>query len=144
VANVPDLAGQTDIQIAEASYHRCASNDAFYSTLYEHLLASDPRIPPMFANTSFERQHKVLRHGLGVLIIYAKRPNPALLERIALRHSRADVDVPPALYPSFVESLIAAIAAHDPEYAPAVGEAWRAAMRPGIAYMTSLYDGGVA
>ncbi len=132
---------QTDIQIAEASYHRCAEIPAFYTTLYERLLASDPRIPPMFAKTAFERQHKLLRHGLGVLIIYAKRPNPALLERIAVRHSRTDVDVPPEMYPCFVESLLSAVAAHDPEYGPEVGAAWRAALAPGVAYMQSLYHG---
>jgi hemoglobin-like flavoprotein len=132
---------QTDIEIAEASYHRCAENPAFYSTLYDRLLASDPRIPPMFAKTSFERQHKLLRHGLGVLIIYAKRPNPALLERIALRHSRLDVNVPPEMYPGFVESLLSAVAAHDPKYGAEVGAAWRVALAPGVAYMQSMYEG---
>ena len=144
MTNARDLVGQTEIQLAEASYHRCASNDAFYTTLYEHLLASDPRIPPMFAKTSFERQHKVLRHGLGVLIIYAKRPNPALLERIAVRHSRGDVDVPAELYECFVESLVAAVTAHDPEYRPEIAAAWRVAMEPGIAFMKSKYEGGAA
>jgi hypothetical protein len=79
---------QAEVRIAESSYHRCGENPAFYATLYEALLASDPRIPPMFACTEFPRQHKLLKHALGLLIIYAKRPNPALLRRIALRHDR--------------------------------------------------------
>jgi hemoglobin-like flavoprotein len=127
------------VEIAEASYHRCADNPAFYTLLYERLLASDPRIPPMFAETRFERQNKLLKHSLGVLIIYAKRPNPALLERIAVRHSRADVGVPPDLYPCFVESLVHAVAEHDPEYTPEVAAAWRQVVIPGIEYMTSRY-----
>jgi hemoglobin-like flavoprotein len=129
----------SDIETAEASYRRCAENPAFYAALYAHLLASDPRIPPMFAATRFERQHRLLRHSLGVLLIYAKRPNPALLERIAVRHSRADVGVTPALYPCFVESLVHAVARHDPEFRPEVAAAWRAVVVPGIEYMKSRY-----
>ena len=129
----------THVEIAEASYRRCADNSAFYAALYEHLLASDARIPPMFAETRFERQHKLLKHSLGVLIIYAKRPNPALLERIAVRHSRADVGVPPDLYPCFVESLVQAVAEHDPEYGPLVDAAWRQVVIPGIDYLKSKY-----
>jgi hemoglobin-like flavoprotein len=127
------------IEIAEASYRRCADNAAFFSALYDHLLASDPRIPPMFAATRFERQHRLLRHSLGVLIIYAKRPNPALLERIAVRHSRVDVGVPRELYPCFVESLVQAVAEHDPEFSPEVAAAWRQVVIPGITYMQSRY-----
>jgi hemoglobin-like flavoprotein len=130
---------EIDIEIAEASYHRCAEQPAFFRTFYDLLLASDPRIPPKFARTDFERQGRLLKHALGLLIIYAKRPNPALLERIALRHSRNGVDVPPDQYPHFVSALEQALAKHDPEYRPDVGAAWRSALAPGIAYMQSRY-----
>jgi hemoglobin-like flavoprotein len=130
---------KADIQVAESSFRRCADNPAFYTAFYESLLASDPRIPAKFARTDFTRQHRLLKHGLGLLIIFAKRPNPALLERIALRHSRADTDVPADLYPHFGVALERALAAHDPEFTPAVAAAWRATLAPGIAYMQSRY-----
>ena len=60
----------------------------------------------MFATTEFERQHRLLKHALGLLIIYAKHANPAMLERIALRHQ--EIGVIEDLYPSFVESLVLA------------------------------------
>ena len=82
-----------DASIAEASYHRCAESGQFYTTFYAHLLASDPRIPPMFAHTEFERQNRLLKHALGLLIIFAKRTNPALLERIAERHQEVGVRI---------------------------------------------------
>jgi hemoglobin-like flavoprotein len=126
---------QTQVQLAETSYHRCAESAAFYSTFYEHLLASNPRIPPMFAGTEFDRQHRLLKHALGLLIIYAKRANPSLLDRIADRH--VEVGVGDDLYPFFVESLIRTVADQDPEYTPAVGEAWRVALQPGLDYMRS-------
>lgn len=133
---------RTNIELAEASYHRCADNAAFYDTLYAALLASDPRIPPMFAQTEFERQHRLLKHGLGLIISYAKRPNPALLARIAERHHH--VGVTPDLYPSFVESLVRAVSEHDPQYTAEVGEAWRMALEAGIAFMRERRVGGAA
>jgi len=129
----------TLVHLAESSYHRCGENPAFFSTFYAHLLASDPRIPPMFAQTEFERQHRLLKHALGLLIIYAKRPNPALLERIAERHR--EVRVTEDLYPLFVESLVRAIAEHDPQYTPELAGAWRAALAPGIAFMLKRQAG---
>ena len=126
---------ESQVLVAEASYRRCAENGAFYITFYKHLLASNPRIPPMFARTEFERQHKLLKHALGLLIIYAKRANPTLLDRIADRHM--EIGVGDDLYPFFVESLVQTVAQHDPEYTPLVGDAWRAALQPGLDYMRS-------
>lgn len=134
----------SDTQIADASYRRCADNPAFYQAFYEHLLACDPRIPQMFAHTDFDRQHRLLKHGLGLLIIYAKRPNPALIERLALRHSRRDVDVPPEMYRHFHSALEHALQAHDPQFSPAVAAAWRETLAPGVAYMQSHYEDGTA
>jgi hemoglobin-like flavoprotein len=124
---------------AEASYHRCGESGAFYSTFYDHLLASDPRIPPMFASTDFDRQHRLLKHALGLLLIYAKRPNPSLLQRIAERHRQ--VGIFDDLYPHFIESLVLAVSEHDPEYTPEVGDAWRSAVAPGIEYIRSRNGG---
>jgi len=87
----------------------------------------------MFASTEFERQHRLLKHALGLLIIYAKRANPALLDRIADRH--VEVGVTDDLYPLFVESLVRTVAEHDPEYTQALGDAWRVALEPGLEYM---------
>ena len=80
--------------IAQHSYTRCLRAPDFFTAFYGRLLSSDPAIPPMFANTEFPRQHKLLQHGLGLLLSYSKRPDPALLERIAARHSAGGVDVP--------------------------------------------------
>lgn len=127
------------LKLAQDSYARCCEAPGFFDTFYQRLLASSSDIPPMFSQTDFERQHKVLQHGLGILLIYAKRSNPALLERIAERHSRNGVDVAPELYPFFVESLIAAVRQHDPDAGPEVEAAWRAAVAPGIELMKDRY-----
>jgi len=124
---------------AQDSYARCCDVPGFFDAFYRNLLGSSPEIPPMFAKTDFERQHKLLQHGLGVLLIYAKRKNPALLERVATRHSRKDVDVDPSLYRYFVESLIKAVRECDPKCSPEVEEAWKVAVEPGIEFMKAKY-----
>lgn len=126
--------------IAQQSYSRCLRAPGFLPRIYELLLESDPLIPPYFAKTEFPRQHKLLQHGLGLLLSFAKRPDPALLDRIAARHSQAGLDVPPTLYALFVESLLGAVREHDPRYDGETEEAWREALRPGLDFMRSRYE----
>jgi hemoglobin-like flavoprotein len=127
------------ILIAEASLRRCAS-EAFFQAFYHRLLGVSDEVRAKFAATDFERQNKLLQHGIGLLFSYAKRPNPALLERIAQRHSHADLDVPPIQYHHFTDGLVATVREFDAEFRPDVALAWREAMAPGIDYIMSRYD----
>ena len=137
---VPGAPPAKHVEIAQESYRRC-EGEAFFVSFYRRLLASHASIPPMFEKTDFKRQHKLLQHALGLLLSYARRPNPALLERIGLRHARGDLDVEPTLYPYFVDSIIGAVREFDSQCDPEVEQAWRAALAPGIGFMTSLYGG---
>lgn len=131
---------ETRVQIAEESYRRC-QGEPFFQAFYRRLLDTDPETRAKFAATDFERQNKLLAHGIGLLFIYARRHNPALLARIADRHSAHDLDIPPGLYPHFVESLLATVREHDPACTADVEAAWRTALAPGIEYMKGRYDG---
>ena len=126
------------IHIAEESYRRCQS-EPFFRAFYRTLLASNETIRTMFARTDFDRQIKLLQHSIGLLFVYAKRRNPAILERIAARHGRRDVNVAPELYPLFVESLMATVKEFDPHYGSEVEQAWRMAIAPGIEFMSGWY-----
>lgn len=127
--------------LAEQSYARCVRAPGFLPRVYELLLESDPRIPPMFAATEFPKQHKLLQHGLGLLLSFGKKHDPELLERIAARHSSSGLDVPPSLYEHFIESLMRAVREHDPRFDADADRAWRAALAPGIDFMKSRHDG---
>lgn len=129
------------VQVAEESYRRCQGEE-FLQAFYRRLLAAESSIPAKFAATDFDRQNKLLQHGFGLLFSFAKRPNPVLLERIADRHGRHDLDIAPALYRHFVEALVATVAERDPSYSPAVDAAWRASIAPGIAFMQSRHGPG--
>lgn len=126
-------------QVAQESYDRCCAGPGFFDSFYGFLLASDPAIRPMFAHTEFEKQNRLLKHALGLLLIYGRRPNPSLLERLAIQHNRQNVNIEPRLYQHFVDSLLTAVRKHDPAFTPEVEAAWRAAVNPGIEYMKSKY-----
>jgi hemoglobin-like flavoprotein len=130
---------QTAHALAQDSYSRCLRSPRFFASFYERLLASDPAVPPMFAKTEFPKQHKLLQHGLGLLLSYGHKRDDALLERIALRHSPAGVDVHPSMYALFIESLLATIREQDPRCTDETEAAWREALRPGVEFMQSRY-----
>lgn len=125
--------------IAQQSYSRCLRAPDFFSFFYERLLSSHPAVPPMFENTEFPRQHRLLQHGLGLLLSYAKHPDDDLLERISARHSARGIDVRPEMYQYFVSSLLSTVAEHDPRYDDEVAAAWREAIRPGLDFMKARY-----
>lgn len=135
----PTAVPPDSVQIAQQSYQRCQRATEFFQVLYQRLLASHETIPPKFANTDFDRQNRLLQHGLGLLLSYASRRDATLLQRIAERHSRRDLKVDPDLYPLFVESLVATVKEFDLAWSPEVERAWRKAMIPGIEFMQSLY-----
>ncbi len=130
---------QTAHALAQESYARCLRAPRFFPSFYEHLLASDPAVPPMFAKTEFPKQYKVLQHGLGILLSYGNKRDDALLERIAARHSASAVNVHPSMYALFVESLLRTVREHDSRCSPEIEAAWREALSPGIEFMKSRY-----
>jgi len=128
-------------EAAKASYARCCEEENFFSTFYERFFAACPPARALFAATDFARQHKLLRHAIGTLLIFGHQPesDPNLLTRIAVRHSRKELGVDPAWYPLFLDSLIDTVRTYDPRFGPGVEAAWRTATAKGIAYMQSRY-----
>jgi hemoglobin-like flavoprotein len=128
--------------LASASYQRCCETPQFFEAFYRNFFTACPEAAPRFAKTDFERQHKLLRHALGLLLLFPKQPenDPTLLARVAERHSQRDLNVPPAFYPPFVDSLIATVKEFDPVFTAEVEEAWRRTVEKGVTYMVSKYE----
>lgn len=127
--------------LAKASYERCCQASDFLQTFYRNFLAACPEAVPRFAHTNFEQQTKLLRHAIGLLLIFPGQPQkePTLLARVAERHSTRDLDVDPALYRPFIDALVDTVKQFDRECTPAVEAAWRATVAPGVAYMKSKH-----
>ncbi len=127
------------MQMARGSYDRCCAAPDFFLCFYRNFFKNCPDVEPMFAKTDFRRQHDLLRHALGLLLIFPGHPEnePTVLSRLAERHSRRDLNVHPQHYQAFVDSLVETVREHDPECTPEVEEAWRHTVAPGIAYMVA-------
>lgn len=115
----------------QQSYGRCLRDKRFIERFYEIFLASHPDIPPMFANTDFQKQRLALRRGMSVAISHAA--GSGIVERttnhmadVHSRHGRCPV--PAGLYPYWVESMMQAIGECDPQADEALIARWRQAM----------------
>lgn len=126
---------ESAVAAAKESYQRCQRSPDFFQTFYHRFLEADPALPTMFAKTDFPRQHKLLEHGLGLLLSFARQRDPALLERLAHRHGPADLDIARSMYDTWVWALLEAVRTHDPSWGPQVDRAWRQAIEPGIRFI---------
>ena len=132
------LAAMTE---ARASYERCAKAPRFVDDFYDRLFEVLPEARARFAETDFDRQRRLLRHAIGLLLSFPSERDgePNILSRLAERHSRKDLAIEPAFYAPFLESLIDTVKRHDPACTPAVEQAWRTTLAKGFAYMQSRY-----
>jgi hemoglobin-like flavoprotein len=123
--------------VARASYDRCCQAPDFFLCFYRNFFVRRPDVEPMFAHTDFQKQHRLLRHAIGLLLAFPATPSegPLLLQRVAARHGRDDLKIPADMYADWVDSLLTTVEEHDDEFSPAVGEAWRTTIAPGIAFM---------
>jgi hemoglobin-like flavoprotein len=129
------------VAAAKASYQRCVAAPDFFTCFYRNFFVACPEAEPLFARTNFTRQHKLLRHAIGLLLSYpGQHPEELnILSRVAERHSRRDLDISPSLYPAFVDSLVKTVREHDAEFDDSIEDAWRQTLAPGVAYMQRHY-----
>lgn len=122
---------------AKASYDRCCAVEHFFEDFYRNFFRRCPPAKPLFADTDFERQNKLLKHAFGLLLIFPNQPDgePTILTRVAERHSHRELGVDPSMYQPFVDALIDTVRACDPRFTPAVESAWRLTVHKGVAYM---------
>ena len=115
----------------QQSYGRCLARRGVIERFYEIFMASHPQIEPMFAHTDFQKQRLALRRGISVAILHAGGSpivtrTCAQMAEVHGRHGRAPV--PPALYPYWIDSLLAAVAEFDEDADEALLARWRLAM----------------
>lgn len=129
------------LDAAQASYERASGKPEFYASFYANFFKVCPDARPRFAKTDFDRQHKLLHHAIGMLLIYPKHLNedPNLLSRLAKRHGRNDLDIPASMYRPFVDALITTLRQCDPSFTGPLETGWRAILDVGVRYMQSKY-----
>ena len=115
----------------QQSYGRCLRDKHFIERFYQTFLASSPAIPPMFQTTDFNKQRMALRRGISVAISHAAASplsKRATAEMAQVHSGSGRCPVDPALYPYWIDSMLAVIGETDPEADAALMARWRQAM----------------
>lgn len=133
-------------QVFNDSYERVTNtpkkSGEFFSTFYALLIADNPEVANKFRNTDMHRQVQMLKTSVAVLLsYYGTDDQDDYLRKMAERHSKKDVDIPPRLYSVWLDSLIETVRRFDPKFNDAVAVAWRRVFEKGIEFMTSRYEG---
>lgn len=124
------------------SLGRCLHHGDVFGTFYAIFLESDPRVREKFADTDWEEQKRLLRHGVNNVIGFFDQSYTAqsALERIRATHGKDQLNIPPDLYDHWVESMIQAVRQHDPEFDGQLEQSWRQVLRYGTEFVKAGYE----
>ncbi len=128
----------------EESLARCTSDPAFLDRFYERFLASSPKVQEKFRNTDFVRQKRALKASFHLMLMAATDGEGGperYLGDLAAIHSRSRMDVGAEFYDLWLDSLLATVREHDPDFGPSQEGAWEAVMMVGVSYLLSHYHG---
>jgi truncated hemoglobin YjbI len=126
------------IERTRESLGRCVECETFLQRFYELFMASSPEVAELFRNTDFERQKRVLRDSLYVMLVAAgttKGPAHDEVERLAGLHK--DIGVTRDMFTLWLEALIEAAREHDIHFSDQLENDWRTSLSGPIALMTS-------
>ena len=130
-----------DLELFNDSLERCTAGPGFIDRFYELFLASSDEVKQKFARTDFKRLKRMLRESFYLMLMASSgEPNAqGHLERRAVTHSRAELDITPPLYDLWLRCLLQTVAEFDPDFNPQVQRAWQVMMMAGIDFMIERY-----
>jgi len=109
------------------SYLRCIENSNFIYRFYEIFLSKDENIKSMFAHVDFDKQTKLLRHGLLSMITYLDQESSAgkfTFDRLRETHGTGGMDIKPEQYSIWKESMLQTIEEIDTEFNAEIKSNW--------------------
>ncbi|MFL0803301.1 MAG: hypothetical protein K6L81_06260 [Agarilytica sp.] len=132
-------------EIYDQSYSRVMENDisglSFFDTFYSKFLDASPDIAEKFKNTDMTAQKKMLKKSFyHLLIFYGSNQADDYIQKIARSHDKTHLDIQPALYDIWLNTLMATLSEYDDEFTDDVELAWRLVLTPGITYMKFKYS----
>jgi hemoglobin-like flavoprotein len=126
-----------------ASLKRCLADTRFLHDFYELLMASSDEVRDKFSKTEFPRQTRVLADSLYLMAVASESTADAMawkeLDRLAVLHSREQLDIRPEFYGIWLDCLVKTAGEYDSEFSPETEDAWRSALAPGIEHLRSRY-----
>ncbi|MDH5428129.1 MAG: globin [Nitrospirota bacterium] len=130
------------LEAVKHSYGRAALKPEFFDRFYAIFLGSNPSFKPMFQNTDFNKQKQLLKTGVAMMISHleGKPVGTMTLNRIGESHSKKRLNIQPALYQYWIDSLVAAAKECDSQWTLDIERSWQKALRAGVDYITEQYD----
>lgn len=135
------MVNESDVAAVRKSYGRVIAKGGFIERFYEIFLNSTPEIGRMFARTDFKKQNEMLERSLSMSLLFPQG-NPIakqVVDRIRLSHDRAHMNVDPALYRYWLDSLVKTVAERDPEFNAALEQQWRRVLQVTLDYLAEGY-----
>ncbi|MCG6656872.1 globin [Halomonas campisalis] len=134
-------------RLFDASYlrvlNRQVDDQDFFSAFYDRFIAASPEVAVKFRHTDMPRQRSMLKKAFyHLLAFYVSSHADYYLHQVAILHSRAHLDIRPALYDLWLDCLVDTARVFDEQFDADIELAWRLVMTPGIVYMTFHYDRG--
>ncbi len=133
------------VKVFDASYARVMAHEVegrgFFEAFYRRFLEGSSEVAEKFRGIDMDRQQGMLKKSFyHLLSLYAASHDSDYLGRVAIRHNRAHLDIRPALYDRWLETMIVTLREFDPQCGDEEELAWRVVMAPGIAYMKFHYE----
>jgi hemoglobin-like flavoprotein len=135
------MVDESDLAGVRKSYGRVVAKGKFVDRFYEIFINSTPEIRRMFVNTDFEKQNELLERSLSMALLFPQRNLIArqVIDRIRVSHSRDNMDIDPALYRFWLDSLIKTVAEKDLEFNPELEQQWRRVLQVTLDYIAEGY-----
>ena len=92
----------------------------------------------MFKNTDFAKQNEVLKQGVNTAIMYAQGFPTAksTLQHLRETHSKDQMNIDPALYKYWIDSLVKAVSEADHKFTPEIERQWREVLKKATDYIS--------
>lgn len=130
----------SDADIVFQSYGRSCSKTEFFQDFYATFINKSPVIARTFVNTNMATQQALLRSGILWLVMHARGMPDTKIRALGESHSKKKMNIDPALYSFWLDSLIETLRRHDPKFSPELEQAWRRVLMPSIQKIQSMYD----
>jgi len=131
-------------QVFNDSYERVmnAPGGEFFLAFYDLLTANSPEAASKFRNTDMEKQVRVLKSSVAILLSFygSGYRDDNYLQKLAERHSKRCLDISPRLYSVWLDNLIETVRRFDSRFNEDIETAWRGVFSKGIEFMTSRYE----
>lgn len=128
------------IELVRKSYMRVIAQPEFGDAFYDKFIKTNVNIAEKFKETSKIKQRIMVSEGLRLLVDYAASGKCSeRLQTLAEKHDSRHLNILPAWYQLYKETLLEALSEYDPDYDDRLKNVWISILDKGIQYFSQQY-----